>query len=767
MKEREILPPYRPQMEAVKVFISYAQADEPLLKKLILHLSPLRTEGKISIWDDGHIKVGTPWEEEIYSQLDSADIFLLLISPSFSASKFCQDTELPWALERNRTHNACVIPILLMGVDWRKATYSQFQVLPRNARFIEEWQVENLAFLNVAKGIREAVEQILEVRYRHLVKTILKDNGGIISEPDRNLLNEGLKFIAPARASLIEKDERRPYIRPNFSSDPPPKPVWDVLGGYLRDAFHQPWSFIYFLVIGLAIALFISRIIVPPSINLSSLPAYTNVKFSWGDKLLLPKEAYDDVYRSVPQCLTPGIWNNKTSGTREYAEAIKLNDRSKFRASSTDFSNFLLTEGCMNDPESRIYLNNAEAEANANSPIRIAISVPISRKSKADRLEGALDSKEFLLGAAVAQEEINTNKSNYIDGRQLVIGIADDGIIADDKKGAEQVATFFVENPDILGVVGHYNSDATEAAGKIYSSKIAAISSGSTAVRKNPQHPDSEFDLDNEFFRTSPTDAIAVSKLIGYIRAEHKSKVAIVYEEDSLYSRSFKKLFKENFDPEGKFIVECNLQGSGCDASDFVANAKNKGAEALLLIRSSNNKYAEQIKSIISKAKQSSLPLLGGDVMYDELYRNSNAEGMVVAVPWYRNDDQASPFEQQAALLFGENIKVNWRSAMTYDATQALAEGLRKASKQCNSPISLMLNIFNSDPSKQSQCLRSELKKALSDKNFRANSVVGKSKVLFDDFGDRNFAELSDTQMGGLVKVQQKADGSYRFVPIF
>jgi branched-chain amino acid transport system substrate-binding protein len=49
---------------------------------------------------------------------------------------------------------------------------------------------------------------------------------------------------------------------------------------------------------------------------------------------------------------------------------------------------------------------------------------------------------------------------------------------------AEQVAAALVKNLDILGVVGHFASDTTLAAGKVYQSgQLVAISPVSTSVQ--------------------------------------------------------------------------------------------------------------------------------------------------------------------------------------------------------------------------------------------------------------------------------------------
>jgi ABC-type branched-subunit amino acid transport system substrate-binding protein len=462
----------------------------------------------------------------------------------------------------------------------------------------------------------------------------------------------------------------------------------------------------------------------------------------------------------------------------------KNSDRSNnLKFAGEYFSAFLLSDSndeCLNDPEARIYLNNANAEADSNFiPIRIAVSVPISRtastySSNSPSIEGALDSKETLLGVAIAQEEINaTPKADNINPLKLVIGIADDG--ANDDTGAGKVAKFFVENLDVLGVIGHSTSGATQVANSEYEGgKLVAISPQSTAVRQSKDHK-SRFSIGEYIFRTSPTDAVVFSNLIKNLPGS-SPKIALLYESGSPYSLSFRDLFIEELKSrQGSVVVECNLTGANCPsgfADQFIAIAEDAGAEALLLVPSSQNSSDERTNKIIGAAKQANLLLLGGDSMYKQRYQeNPNAEGMIVAVPWYRKDGAPSEFEDKANDLFApaqKKVGVSWRSAMSYDATQALAKGLRKASERCNSFISMrrISSLINFSPNKKSVCLRNELKVILSDeKAFSADSVIGENKVRFDGFGDRDVKELVGSQMGGLVRVERKQDGSYGFAP--
>jgi hypothetical protein len=146
--------------KAIEVFYSYAREDEDLRDKLINHLSILRRQGLIKEWYDRQILPGTARAREIDSHLNTASIILLLVSADFIASNYCYDVEMARAMERHYANNACVIPIILRPVDWQQAPFAELQALPTDAKPITTWPNCDEAFLNVVKGIRQAIEQM-------------------------------------------------------------------------------------------------------------------------------------------------------------------------------------------------------------------------------------------------------------------------------------------------------------------------------------------------------------------------------------------------------------------------------------------------------------------------------------------------------------------------------------------------------------------------------------------------------------------------------
>jgi tetratricopeptide (TPR) repeat protein len=144
----------------IKVFCSYAHADRAFFELLEAHLSSLKQQKLITTWDDRQITPGSDWAQVIDANLNSADVILLLISPSFLASNYCSGVEMKRALERHKANEARVVPILLCPVDWEGTPLKRLQVLPTDAKPITIWDNQNAAFADVVTGIRRAIDDV-------------------------------------------------------------------------------------------------------------------------------------------------------------------------------------------------------------------------------------------------------------------------------------------------------------------------------------------------------------------------------------------------------------------------------------------------------------------------------------------------------------------------------------------------------------------------------------------------------------------------------
>lgn len=562
-------------------------------------------------------------------------------------------------------------------------------------------------------------------------------------------LTEGALFIVSVLLELMKRSADEP---PNIS----------LCRG------HSQWTkFLGIFLLMVALVLVWKPIVVPlyqhligpdPNQNIALPCSIQEDCFSWGENILISEDpAFNGEEDWMEKCRD--AWKEKTDGTINYKQA----SRTGFDAAVSYFGTFI--KSCPNDPEAWIYRNNARAELDGN-PIRIAISIPISRKEG----QGAIDSQQVLRGVALAQEQIN--KISRIRNRMLLIGIVDDGYKTDsddaeetqknEHKAAENAANFLSKNGEIVGIIGHSSSDATEAAAKIYNQlKLVAVSPTSTAVRKSHEYPDG-VDLGKYVFRTAIHDEIAAEKLAKKA-SNFYQRIAIVYDADSKYSRSFKNAFQKFFKGEQGEIVNDEYKKDRCDisknagyrrapgAGECLEQAKRGNAEALLLVPSAAS--ADDVKRLIELnfEEVSPLPLIGSDTMYEQKFLSEKTKDMVVVVPWHRHIDP-SDFEKEAKELFAyedkrnekrEPFKINWETATGYDATQALAKGLRDSQNCWWNPSHLW------DKYAQPTCLRKELKNTLSDTKFTADGALDEGSVKFDQYGDR----VEDGGIGVLVKV--------------
>jgi hypothetical protein len=151
--------------DLMEVFFSYAHEDEALRDELAKHLKLLERQGVIKAWSDRNITAGEEWKNVIDERLESANIILLLISADFLASDYCYDIELDRALERHKSKEARVIPIILRSSDWHSSSFGKLAALPTGGRAITSWPNEDEAFTDVVKGLRKAIEQIQGVSF--------------------------------------------------------------------------------------------------------------------------------------------------------------------------------------------------------------------------------------------------------------------------------------------------------------------------------------------------------------------------------------------------------------------------------------------------------------------------------------------------------------------------------------------------------------------------------------------------------------------------
>lgn len=148
--------------EPIEIFFSYAHEDDVLMDAVRRQLIVYERNNRILKWHDRMIQPGTEWEQEIDERLLEAAIILLFVSPHFLESKYCYETEVEVALDRHARGDAHVVPVILRPCAWEEAPFSDFQALPGNAKPVSTWDNQDLACLNVARGVMTVVDDIAQ-----------------------------------------------------------------------------------------------------------------------------------------------------------------------------------------------------------------------------------------------------------------------------------------------------------------------------------------------------------------------------------------------------------------------------------------------------------------------------------------------------------------------------------------------------------------------------------------------------------------------------
>ncbi|HEV3294612.1 MAG TPA: NB-ARC domain-containing protein, partial [Streptosporangiaceae bacterium] len=97
------------------VFVSYSREDEAWRGRFAEMLKPLVRERRLEVWSDDRLVTGYAWRPQLAEAIGRARTALLLVSPSFLASDFIMDQELP-ALIQNGVQ---LMPVLVRPCLWQ------------------------------------------------------------------------------------------------------------------------------------------------------------------------------------------------------------------------------------------------------------------------------------------------------------------------------------------------------------------------------------------------------------------------------------------------------------------------------------------------------------------------------------------------------------------------------------------------------------------------------------------------------------------------
>lgn len=422
--------------------------------------------------------------------------------------------------------------------------------------------------------------------------------------------------------------------------------------------------------------------------NSRSVINSTSDRISIGDKILVTADA--------------------TSAKKAGIRAFFSND---YKTAIANFKSSLKQRP--NNPETSIYLNNARWAG--KKALKITVSVPIGSNLNV--------AQEILRGVAQAQDEVNRNGG--INGTPVRIAIAND---ENNPEIAKEISSYLVKDEQTLAVIGHNASDASLAAAPIYQQgKLVMITPTSSAMELTG--------FGNYIFRTMLNQHLVAKNLAEYIvKRDRKTKIAVCFDPKSAENQLFRDIFISAVMAEGGKVVStvCDFSAPNFNPNTVVAQAIAEGAEGLLL-----NPHIDRFDPAlaVARANQGRLTLYSTSTMYTFKTLQggqTDVNGLVLAVAWHPQTNSSKAFAARARQYWGGTV--NWRTAMAYDAAQAIVTGLRQK------------NTYT----------REGLQQALHSPGFQSQGAGG--EIEFLPSGDRLGKSV-------LIQVRPSASG-YDFVPV-
>ncbi|MFD3544940.1 branched-chain amino acid ABC transporter substrate-binding protein [Streptomyces sp. NPDC058655] len=327
------------------------------------------------------------------------------------------------------------------------------------------------------------------------------------------------------------------------------------------------------------------------------------------------------------------------------------------------------------------------------------------------------------------------NEKKYVKGVTFKIEALDDQAQA---SSGQQNATKLTANKDVLGVVGPLNSSVSESMQKVFDdAKLAQISPANTSpsLSQGPKWAAGEkVRTYKSYFRTATTDAIQGPFAAQYLFNKAGKKKVFIIDDKKTYGAGLANTFKGEFTKLGGAVAgEGHIDPESKDFSAIVTQVKSSGADVVYY----GGEYpAAGPLSKQIKASGATIPLVGGDGIYDkkyvELAGGAGAAGDLAT-------SVGAPVE---TLPSAKDFVANYEKAgfkdpfaayggYSYDSAWAVIEAVKK--------------VVDANNGKLPSDARAKVLEAVQGVSF--DGVTG--KVSFDEFGDATNKQLTVYKVEG------------------
>ncbi|MET8268947.1 branched-chain amino acid ABC transporter substrate-binding protein [Streptomyces sp. NPDC005077] len=324
------------------------------------------------------------------------------------------------------------------------------------------------------------------------------------------------------------------------------------------------------------------------------------------------------------------------------------------------------------------------------------------------------------------------NKNKTVPGVTFKIQPLDDQ--AQPSVGGQN-AQKFIDNKDVLGVVGPLNSSVSQSMQKpLNDASLTQISPANTGTELTQGNDWKTGDKQRPFktyFRTATTDQIQGAFAAKYLFNNAKIKNVYLIDDQKTYGAGLAASFKATFtELGGKIVGSDHVNPDDRDFNAVVTKVKKSGAKAVYY----GGEYpagaplSQQLKDSVK------IPLMGGDGMYsaDFIKLNKKAQGDIAT-------SVGKPVEEldSAKKFIADYKTAGYKDAYeaygggTYDATMAIIEAVKA--------------VVADNDGKLPADARAKVLDAVGKVNF--DGVTG--PVSFDEYGDTTNTMMTAYQVDG------------------
>lgn len=274
--------------------------------------------------------------------------------------------------------------------------------------------------------------------------------------------------------------------------------------------------------------------------------------------------------------------------------------------------------------------------------------------------------------AELAVREINARGG--IRGRQLALRITDDSGRPD---VAIRIAQQFTDDPAVVAVIGHLNSSASLAAGRIYGDARRPL------VMISPSASSPDLSGVNPFiFRVCPSDLSHGAQLARYARhALSAKRVGVIYLDDD-YGRGLRLSFAAEFKRLGGTIIEEDpTLATTASVEPYLSHLQRAGGVDALIL-ATDRPGAELALREMGRLGVHWSPL-GGDALSGIEATGNLADGVRMSVAYLV--DQAGERNAQFVAAYARAYpgeRPDHRGAAAYDIVYLLADVLKSTTQR-------------------------------------------------------------------------------------